>query len=66
MSPNRPRLTVVEPRDGDPPAGDPSRRVLLIAFVFVVLLAGLGYVVVEKMMDVATLQDCAATGRHDC
>ena len=48
------------------PSGDPPRRSLLVAFVFVVLLIVVGVFVVEKMIDVATLQDCAATGRQDC
>ncbi len=48
------------------PIGDPPRRALLVAFVFVVLLAALGVFVVEKMIDLANLQDCAATGRQDC
>ena len=48
------------------PDDGPPRRALLIAFVFVALLAALGVFVVEKMIDVATLQDCAATGRQGC
>ena len=50
----------------DEPFGDPPRRSLLAAFAFVALLVALGVFVVEKMIDVATLQDCAATGRRDC
>ncbi len=52
-------------RDEDP-AGDPPRRPLLVAFLFVALLVALGVFVIEKVIDVATLQDCAATGRRDC
>ena len=48
------------------PIGDPPRRSLLVALVFVALLVALGVFVVEKMIDAATLQDCAATGRRDC
>ena len=48
------------------PAGDPPRRALLVALVFVALLAAGGVFVVKKMIDLATLQDCAATGRQDC
>ena len=68
-SPDRdpPRLTIVGRDDASPPpVGDPPRRILLIAFVFVLLLAALGDFVIEKMIDVANLQDCAATGRRDC
>ncbi len=45
---------------------DPSRRGLIAAFVFVVVLACAGYYVVQTMMTMARLQDCAAAGRRDC
>ena len=68
-SPDRdpPKLTIVGRESAPPPpVGDPPRRMLLIAFVFVLLLAALGYFVVEKMIELANVQDCAATGRRDC
>ena len=61
-----PPPTIVGRDAPSPSVGDPPRRMLLIAFVFVLLLAALGFFVVEKMIDVADLQDCAATGRRDC
>ena len=49
-----------------PPGGDPSRRGLIVAFIFVIVLAGAGFSIVRTMMTMAKLQDCAASGRRDC
>ena len=63
-----PELETVRDPAVEPPVepADPSRRPLIVGFVFVVLLVTLGYVVVDTMISTASLQDCAATGRRDC
>ena len=48
------------------PSDDPPRRGLIVAIIFIVVLAGAGYYVVRTMMTIAKLQDCAASGRRDC
>ena len=48
-------------------SGDgPPRRAVLFAFLFVIVLGILGFFVVHSMISLATLQDCAATGRRNC
>ena len=52
--------------DQRPLPGDPPRRGLIVAVLFVMVLAGAGFYVVRAMMTMAKLQDCAASGRRDC
>jgi hypothetical protein len=49
----------------DVPEG-PSRRALVVTLAFVVVLAIGGYYLVQAFVDMVHVQNCLASGRHDC
>jgi hypothetical protein len=38
----------------------------LVALAFVVVLAGVGWIVIRQIMDMSRIQDCAMSGRKNC
>jgi hypothetical protein len=38
----------------------------LVALAMVILLAGGGWILVQKMMEMSRIQDCAMSGRKNC
>jgi hypothetical protein len=51
-------------RPGREPAG--KRYGPLIALAVVVLLAGVGWMVIERLMAMSRMQDCVMSGRKNC
>ncbi|MGH7089427.1 MAG: hypothetical protein ACREFQ_11065 [Stellaceae bacterium] len=50
-----------------PPEGDDTRfTVSLAALAFVILLAIVGYFVLDHLAAESKLEDCMMAGRHDC
>ena len=49
-----------------PPREAPSNRVFVIGFLFAVVLAVAGIVLVKALVDMVKLQNCAITGRTTC
>ena len=49
----------------DVPEG-PSRRALVVTLAFVAVLAIGGYYLVQAFVDMVHVQNCLASGRHDC
>ncbi len=44
----------------------PSRGLVAIGFVMVVIIVGLAFTITRSMMETARLQDCAVSGQTNC
>jgi hypothetical protein len=44
----------------------PSRGLVAIGFVLVVIIVGLAFYITRSMMETARLQDCAVSGQTNC
>jgi hypothetical protein len=53
---------------GEPERPEPAgkRYGPLIALAVVVLLAGVGWIVVQRLMTMSRMEDCAMSGRKNC
>jgi hypothetical protein len=59
---------VATPPSGLHPAREPAgkRYGPLVALVVVVILAGVGWMVIERLMAMSRMQDCIMSGRKNC
>jgi hypothetical protein len=55
-------------REGDSAHPEPvgKRYGPLIALAVVVLLAGVGWILVQRLMSMSRMEDCAMSGRKNC